>query len=154
MAMKNYPKGVDCVWLATDKNGCLGAFVTAGEGPIPIQALASEIIPVDEIEIEVNSLQRTSDARLMATVPRPDDFIDMAERGFFVYDWSDIHRKSQERIHAYELVAVPTQPLTSLLLPKNLKSLVSVVQFKEIKFRDQKALDLIEEFGADLIVQA
>ena len=39
-------------------------------------------------------------------VPRPDDFVELAGRGLFVYDWTDIHRKRKDYLHAYELVAV------------------------------------------------
>lgn len=35
MTMQSYPEHFDCAWLASDGEGNLGAFITAGAGPIP-----------------------------------------------------------------------------------------------------------------------
>ena len=46
-------------------------------------------------------------ARLLVSVKRPDGFIDLAERGAFVYDWTDgvreAHQCEQKQLHAGEV---------------------------------------------------
>lgn len=34
MSVRSYPEGGDCFWLASDRDGNMGAFITAGCGPI------------------------------------------------------------------------------------------------------------------------
>jgi len=101
------PAGLDVVWLALDKSGQLGAFVTAGEGPIPAAALRCPVMRIEEVESALRSLPRIASAELRVSVPRPDDFVELAERGLFVYDWTDIHRRRKDYLNAYELAAVP-----------------------------------------------
>ena len=48
---------------------------------------------------------------MLVDLPRPDDFIDLAKRGFYVYDWSDIHKVQRSETNCYELIAVPTIPI-------------------------------------------
>ena len=50
MSTQPYPEGIDCVWLASDREGRVGAFITAGVGPIPAEALSSVYMPVEDIE--------------------------------------------------------------------------------------------------------
>jgi hypothetical protein len=102
-----YPDGLDCVWLASDRNGQLGAFVTAAVGPIPISALSGTSLPFGDVEEAICELPPVSDVRLLVQMKRSDDFIAMAQGGVFVYDWSDVHRTMRESIHAYELIAMP-----------------------------------------------
>jgi hypothetical protein len=89
MAEFFYPDGVDCVWVAFDRDGHLGAFVTGGSGPIPVHLLAPGLLAVEDIETRLALLPRVSAAGLLVQIKRPDDFVAMAERGLFVYDWSD-----------------------------------------------------------------
>jgi hypothetical protein len=107
-----YPEGVDCVWLGCDRARYVGAFVTAGEGPISLVALNSVHLQVEDVEERIGSLPRVSDVHVLVVVKRPDDFIAMAERGLFVYDWTDVHRTRAEAIHAYELAARPVKPVS------------------------------------------
>ena len=104
-----YPLGVDCVWLASDSNGHVGAFVTAGVGPIPTSELNCEYGSVEGIENLVNALPRISPARLLLPIDVPS-FCALAERGFFVSDWQDVHRASRGCTRKYEPVAVPINP--------------------------------------------
>lgn len=137
-----YPDGVDCVWLAADRDGHLGAFVTGGVGPIPVQALNSEYASINETEERICELPRVSSAQLLVVVKRPDDFIALAERGVFVYDWSDVHRPACESIHAYEPVAAPTKPITVDALPDEIAALVEGIRLERIAFADGQALDI------------
>jgi hypothetical protein len=93
-----YPDGIDCVWIASDREGNLGAFITAGVGPIPVKVLKSDCPHVGDIEGLICTMPRVTGAHLFASVPRPGDLIGFAERGLFVYDWTDIHRTAQESL--------------------------------------------------------
>ena len=50
MATRPYPEGIDCVWLASDGAEHVGAFITAGMGPIPAEVLRCDFLSVDDIE--------------------------------------------------------------------------------------------------------
>ena len=139
---RTYPDDVDCVWLASDRRSYLGAFATGGVGPIPLQALNCELVTLEEIEELIYGLPKVSDARLLVSMKRPDDFISMAERGFFVYDWRDIHRTAQEATQTYEPIAVPHNPLRIDALPKRLANVVEKIRFDNAVFIDGLALDV------------
>ena len=140
--MKPYPQGSDCVWLASDEQGHLGAFITAGVGPIPAAAFDSGLIELEDIEGRLCQLPLTSHAQLLVSVKRPDDFIDLAERGFFVYDWTDVSRTTQEELRVYELVAVPTQPLNVGSLPPDLATVATVLRLSDLVFAAGSAVDV------------
>ena len=139
---RQYPDGIDSVWLASDRNGHLGAFVTAGVGPIPILALNFDDPAVEDIEQLVIDLPKKSAARVLVSVPRPDDFIDLTERGVFVYDWSDIHRTTRDVIKAYEPVAAPVNPITIDTLPASLAQAAKNLKFVDVAFVSGQPLDV------------
>ncbi len=139
---RSYPDGVDCVWLAADRDGYLGVFVTGGSGPIPVQALNSEHGPVEDIEERIFDLPRVSDAKLLVAVKRPDDFIALAERGLFVYDWSDVNRTARESIHAYEPVAAPVSPIKVDALPDEIAALLEGLRLENVAFAEGQLLDI------------
>jgi len=98
MTTQPHPEGIDCIWLASDREGHVDAFITAGVGLIPAEALSSVHMPVEDIESRLFQLPPVSQVRLLVSVKRPDDFIDLAERGAFVYDWPDINRTAREAL--------------------------------------------------------
>ncbi|WP_175874368.1 hypothetical protein [Burkholderia sp. BCC0397] len=116
MSVRSYPEGVDCVWLASDREGNIGAFITAGCGPIPEVVIDYEYIDIDNIEGRLCELPIVSGAKLLVSVKRPDDFIDLAERGLFVFDWADIARTDLSASRVYELVAMPNNPISEISL--------------------------------------
>ena len=142
MATREYPDGLDCIWLAVDGNGHLGAFVTGGAGPIPTSALSESSFPIEDVEAEVCGLPNISEARLLVPMKRPDDFIEMAQRGFFVYDWRDVHRTLHESKHAYELIAVPLTPLRVNELPDHIWKLATTATLPGLAFVEELALDV------------
>jgi len=142
MSLKPYPAGVDCVWLASDKEGHLGAFITAGTAPIPVSVLGPGYMPIDDVEGRLCQLPPVSEARLLVLVKRPDDFIDLAQRGLFVYDWTDINRTAREAVRLYEQVAVPTQPITASSLPSDLAALAKVLRLADVVFAASEAVDV------------
>jgi hypothetical protein len=72
-------------------------------------------------------------------IKRPDDFITLAERGLFVYDWRDIHRTKQQETRSYELVAEPNSPLS---ISGNLASFMEGVVTMDADFASERTLDV------------
>jgi hypothetical protein len=140
MDERPYPDGLDCCWLASDRIGQLGVFVTGGSGPIPAQVLLPTY-PLDEIEETILALPKASDIDLRVRVPRPDRFVALAERGLFVYDWSDVHR-TEQYIDEYELMALPYRPLTLDLLPPSLSDTARAVRFSTVSFATAWRVDV------------
>lgn len=141
MPERPYPRGIDCVWLAVDRQGHLGAFVTGGAGPIPASVLDAGSPPLEDVEQRVSDLPKVSSARLLVRLNRPDDFIAIAERGLFVYDWSDVHRSHADALRAYEPIAVPTNPLPlASLADAAVKSMASTKI--GVAFSDEVPLDV------------
>ncbi|MGQ0701140.1 MAG: hypothetical protein ACT4PZ_23220 [Panacagrimonas sp.] len=142
MSTEIYPNGIDCVWLASDREGYLGAFVTGGVGPVPLQALNHEGTSVQDIEGLICGMPSVSGARTLVSIKRPDDFLDLAERGIFVYDWIDFHRTASESLHAYEQVATPVSPITVDMLPDELAGIAKILRFDDVAFVDAQRLDV------------
>lgn len=142
MSLRRYPEGIDSVWLASDMHGNVAAFVTGGSGPVPISALRESSPLLEDIEQTVCQLEEESDARMLVEVNRPDDFLDLATRGLFVYDWSDLHRTKRDRLRAYELVAVPTQTLIMGKQPEFIRRLVADNGFVGVAFATSNPLDV------------
>lgn len=110
MDERPYPEGIDSCWLASDRDGQLCVFVTRGRGPISALALL-ETYPLDGLEERLLALPKASDIERRIRMPRSDRLVAFAERGFFVYDWSDVHR-TESYIDEYELIALPYRPVT------------------------------------------
>ena len=140
MDERPYPVGLDCCWLASDRIGQLGVFATGGSGPLPAQALIPTY-PLDDLEEAILALPKASDIDLRVRGPRLDRFVAMAERGIFVYDWSDVHR-TEQYIEEYELMALPYRPLTLDLLPESLSDAARAVRFNAVSFASAWRVDV------------
>lgn len=140
MDERPYPDGLDCCWLASDRIGQLGVFVTGGSGPIPAQALLAAY-PLDDLEKTLLELPKASDIDLRVRVPQPNRFVALAERGFFVYDWSDVHR-TEQYIDEYELMALPYRPLTLDALPESLLDTARALRFISVSFASAWRVDV------------
>src|SRR5688572_14198264 len=140
MDERPYPDGRDCCWLASDRIGQLGVFVTGGSGPIPAQARLPTYL-LDDLEKTLLDLPRASDIDLRVRVPRPDRFVALAERGFFVYDWSDVQR-TEQYIDEYELMALPYRPITLDLLPDHLADTARAVRLGAVSFASAWRVDV------------
>jgi hypothetical protein len=140
--MKSYPDGTDCLWLALDRDGHVGAFTTGGSGPIPLGLLQGGQCPLDGLEARIVELPHTSTARLLVSMPRPDDFVDLAERGIFAYDWTDVHRTARDEIGAYELIAVPSDPIKVGQLPQGIALLAASSKLQDVTFETATSLDV------------
>ncbi len=142
MSERPYPNGIDCLWIASDRNGHLAAFVTGGEGPIPIKLLLEDAIRVEDIGQRVCELPVSSAVKMLVQMKFPEDFMELAKRGVFVYDWTDVHRVSSECRGAYEPVAVPLGPTAQNILPPTLMNIAKIVTFTDVAFSDNKPLDV------------
>ena len=114
-------EGIDAAWIAIDSRGQVALFTTGGEGHVPESALPS----TENAESEVLALPEICGWDLLVNLPRPDDFVAFASRGFFAYDWSDVHSSKKKSLGKYELQARPSQPLTLTDLPPSLQALAS-----------------------------
>ena len=140
MDERPYPESIDCCWLASDRDGHLGVFVTRGRGPIPAQALL-ETYPLDRIEAQLLALPKASDIELRVRMPRSDRLVALAERGFFVYDWSDAHR-TEQYVDEYELIALPYRPLALDQLPESVSDTARWVRFNAVAFATAWRIDV------------
>lgn len=142
MCNRPYPSGIDCIWLASDQSGHLGAFVTAGVGPIPIQVLGYVDTPIEDIEHLILDMPQVSIANLLIPLEQPDSFIKLAERGIFVFDWSDVYRTLLQSIDAYEPIASPVSPITLDVLSGQLAEIAKSIKFNSVAFVERKNLDV------------
>jgi len=146
--MHEYPELIDCVWLASDRVGQVAVFITAGQGPIPRVVLDRIDFNSDDMEPSVFGLPPVAEVQLLVSVSRPDDFIAMAERGIFVYDWTDAHRGSGLR-RAYEMVAVPLNPIAVTALPDELLNFIGDSRFAELEFSASRTIDVDAHFACE-----
>jgi hypothetical protein len=143
-----YPAQIDCVWLAVDFCETTAVFITAGEGPIPQCVLDQDDFDVLDIEESVLQLPESTTGKVLIDVPRPEGYSELATRGFFVFDWTDIHLSSSECRNAYELVATPTIAIQMEKLPRSLTSIARLVRFKGVEFASSNFLSIPNEMRA------
>ena len=114
-------EGIDAAWIAIDSRGQVAMFTTGGEGHVP----GSAILSTEDAESEVLALPEVCGFDLLVNLPHPDDFVAFACRGFFAYDWSDVHSSNKIALGRYELQARPNRPLILTDLPPSLQDLAS-----------------------------
>lgn len=136
MEVQMYPEGLDCVWIALDREGIVGCFITAGEGPIPQGAFSQNYVRLEDVECQIMALPKLGRAELRAKVPRPEGFLELAERGFHVYDWADASKRLGDCTGSYELVATPPgdSVMRDAALPSKLKALARCVRLEGERF--------------------
>ncbi|MBT2339282.1 hypothetical protein J7E36_08950 [Pseudomonas fluorescens] len=120
----------DIGWVATDAVGQVALFTTGGPGPVPDSALPS----VENCEEFVLSLPEMSEVDRITAMAGANAFVEFAKRGFFTYDWSDVHRDSSQALRGYELQYRPLNPLTLFDLPTPLRALTEVTRLAEVTF--------------------
>lgn len=128
-----YPSDYDCIWFAIDSTGALAAFITGGQGAIPVAALQSQRF--FEHEATILSLAETSTYTMIRTVPTPDSFIQLASRGLYVFDaelCNDFQTPPTPR--SYLLMTKPDQPRKADSLPSTLRSRVELQQLDDCVF--------------------
>lgn len=120
----------DVGWVATDAVGQVALFTTGGPGPVPDSALPS----VENSEEFVLSLPEVSDVDRATARAGANAFVEFAKRGFFAYDWSDVHRDSRQALRGYELQYRPLNPQTLFNLPAPLRTLAEVTRLSDVTF--------------------
>jgi hypothetical protein len=153
MNTRLYPEDIDCTWLGLDRNRHVGAFVTAGIGPIPIALLDLEKPEVEDMGSMVCALPNVSTARILISVPDPSYYVELAERGIFVYDWTDVHRSRVDELNSYEPFAIPNDPLTLDSLPTALKEVVTLAKFDQVTFSDRTRVDVTEYVSCRAVIK-
>lgn len=135
--------GIDCAWIACDSDGHVAAIITAGSGTIPDSIFDG---PVDLFDLEERLLQLPvlSDAAALATEGDLTSFLDLARRGLYVFDWTDIHRALRKSVGAYEMVARPATVLRVDDLPGDLKAVAQRHRLSST-FGDRLTLDMLED---------
>lgn len=145
MSASFYPTGADCVWIASDGSGALAAFITAGEAPIPELALGQAGLAIDDIEERILALPAVASARVLVNVPRPEGYNQLAVRGLYVYDWTDIHKTASDAADSYELVAVPSSGVPVSSLGEDLRRLAELLKF-DVTFSEWPRIDVRQSF--------
>jgi hypothetical protein len=120
----------DVGWVATDALGQVALFTTGGPGPVPDSAIPS----VENSEEFVLSLPKVSDVDRATVGAGANAFVEFAKRGFFAYDWSDVHRDSRQALRGYELQYRPQNPLKLFDLPAPLRALTEVTRLSHVIF--------------------
>lgn len=136
-------EGIDCIWIAPDSVGNVAAFVTGGAGPIPDEIIKSQNILLEDVENKIMELPVTSSANIILHVPRPDDFIDIASRGLYVYDWRDVHRTVASKSGQYEIVATPTLPLKLSSTYGDIRDLLNKFTLKWLDFSKSPSVKIV-----------
>ena len=120
----------DVGWVATDAVGQVALFTTGGPGPVPDSAMPS----VENSEEFVLSLPEVSDVDRVTARAGVNAFVEFAKRGFFAYDWSDVHRDAHQALNGYELQYRPLNPLTLYDLPPPLRALAELTRLSNVMF--------------------
>jgi hypothetical protein len=120
--IKNGAYAQELEWFAVDNKGQLGVFTAIMNAPIPNNVKSSFEIYCDLKQYFEKAAKTTSG--ILTTKERGNfiDWIKYAEKGFFAFDFYDVHRVETQ--NQYDLIARPITPLTveRLHLPSTLES--------------------------------
>ena len=140
--MRKYPDG-ESAWLATDQDGHIAIFLTAGDGPVPVVALDREEPLIENIEALVMAMPRSSNARMTQVINhRTQTFLALAWRGVFVFDWTDFTRYPRDQVHVYERVTRPLTPVGLAGLPLPLALAARELTFVDVRFSRARSVDI------------
>ena len=120
-------------WLGIDSKGYLARFTTAGRGWMPrnLNNYSVEYI-FNELEF-MDNLPSVSDSEFTDAKHACRDFEICCQKGVFIYDWTSVHGRTPQNENAYELVAIPTNPILASSVIPNMASLIGV-EFNGIEF--------------------
>jgi hypothetical protein len=124
-------EGREFDWFAVDGDGYVGHFATAGYGPVPT-AVLDRFNELRELDGRVSGLPVVGAA--VGHLPgRIDDWLAMAQRGLFSYDW-------QHWSGPYRRAATPSVPVRVTELPDELRALVRVVEWPGVRFAESQSI--------------
>lgn len=78
---------------------------------------------------------------MFVSLKRPDDFIALAERGIFVYDWQDTHRIN-EFSNCYEIITTPLEPINKTECTEKFPELIWAAHLGEIDFKNTTTINI------------
>ena len=126
---------IDYGWLAVDDAGYVAVLCTGGDGPVPATAIPNSFEVEEELpEALLSEEPIRSSYMLFIECPRPDSFIEIAQRGVFAYNWGDACRTLANCIGEYELAAAPTVPVKIDQLAPNVQKLANATRLPGVKF--------------------
>jgi hypothetical protein len=137
--MKIDPDGIDLGWFAADGDGHLAFFTSGGSRVVPELVLKSKEA-LDRLEYLVSELPAIGDAIVSKNITgKLDDWVDMARRGLFGFDFSSFDDAVFEN-GEYILVAKPSQPLNLADVDSFLKDALQTLAYKTVCFSTLKVL--------------
>jgi hypothetical protein len=120
-------------WFATDRDGHVGHFSTAGFGSVP-RAAESTAKWNDAL---MDFLRRSASPREAERVgfapPMPGEWLDIARHGLYSFDWR--HWEGP-----YSMMAYPKEPLLIEDLPEAYRAAPGAVQFETLCFGNLRSL--------------
>jgi hypothetical protein len=130
-------EGFEFDWFAVDATGHVCHFSTAGSGPVPLSVL-------DRLDAAKTDALWSLGRRLL-TLPvigaatghlpgRIDDWLELARRGLFSFDWPFPSLWSRYIEHSYRRAATPSVPLEIVTLSPELQRLIRLVEFPGVRF--------------------
>jgi hypothetical protein len=124
-------EGSEFDWFAVDGVGHIGHFATAGFGPVPAPILAhfEELRELDEWMLGLPAIGEAT-----GHLPgRIDDWLEMARRGLFAYDWQHWSGPSRR-------AATPSVPVHDADVPAKFREVVRLVKWPGIRFADLQSI--------------
>jgi hypothetical protein len=136
-------EGFEFDWFAVDAAGHVGHFSTAGSGPVPLSVLDRlDVAKTDELW----SLgRRLLDLPMIgaATGHLPgliDDWLELARRGLFSFDWPFPSLRSRNIEQSYCRAATPSAPVEIVALCPELQRLIRLVEFPGVRFAELESV--------------
>jgi hypothetical protein len=136
--------GFEFDWLASDADGSVALFSTAGGGFAPMPFLQNP----DAHQVAIDELlagPASTTARFAPEFPaaRQNTWRLVAERGLYAFD-SDVHGG------AYRLLAAPSVPARAADLPGTARAVVGSIRLQHLRFSELTSVppELLESWGA------
>jgi hypothetical protein len=126
--------GFDLVWIGADESDNVAAFITAGSGFIPPSAQAG----IGEVENLILEEPPNCECKLHIDAPITDSYVELAKRGYFVFDWADVGVQDSY----YELAAQPTTPVRASDLPTALRAIAERTRISSRLFSECEFLEV------------
>jgi hypothetical protein len=87
-------------------------------------------------------------ATMLVSLPTPDDFVHFASRGFFDYDWQDVHRTGSFS-RRYEMLSRPETPTHVSEIPEQFQPLLRSTVLAGVGFADGLTIDVRRYFHCE-----
>ena len=117
-----------------DREGRLAIFTNAGEGSIPLSAIAGLDDMASTISRMIADLPELCAAEMLISYPNSDSFIKLGKRGLFVYDWQ--LSNNPEHDPQYEMVCAPSVPIGIADLGDALQEFAQKTCFSALQFKN------------------